>query len=291
MKKILWIIFGSLFGIILLLFIISIVKVIQLKSTLEKNEYLISESFNKIDIDVDIDVINIYASDVDKVIVVENKSIVVETKVINNTLIIKRVDKRNFFDRLFSFGKYQIDLYLSNEVIESLDIESSTGNITINKGLTFGNVEIEGSTGNITFSSNVDKNMNIEISTGNVNIKDSLVLGAVEIESSTGNINLENVNCGSLEIEISTGKTKLTKTIVTKDLNVEGSTGDVIFDGFDAENININLSTGDVKGTIITSKFFVVNTDTGKISVPETKDGGTCRINTDTGDINISYYK
>ena len=293
MKKILWIIFGSLFGILLLVMVISLVKAIQLKSSLEENEYFISESFNNIDIDVDTDEVNIFVSDdnVDKVIAVENKGIVVETKVVNNTLLIKRFDKRNFFDRFFNFGKFKIDLYLSKEVIDSLDIEASTGNINIGKGLTFESVDIELSTGNINFLSNVTNHFGIEISTGNVNIKDFKTLGNVEIESSTGNINIENGNCESLEIEISTGKTKLTHVIVAKDLIVEGSTGDVILDGFDAENININLSTGDVKGTIITSKFFIVNTDTGKINVPETKDGGTCRINTDTGDINISYYK
>ena len=274
MKKLLWIILGPLVGMLILVMVVSLVKAIQLNSSLEEKEYIISESFNNIDIDVETDVVNIFVSDdnVDKVIAVENKGIVVETKVVNNTLLIERVDKRNFLDRFFNFGKFKIDLYLSKEVIDSLDIEASTGNINIGKGLTFGSVDIE-------------------LSTGNVNIKDSITLGDLEIESSTGNINIENGNCESLEIEISTGKTKLTHVIVAKDLNVEGSTGDVIFDGFDAENININLSTGDVKGTIITSKFFITNTDTGKINVPETRDGGTCRINTDTGDIEITYYK
>ena len=70
---------------------------------------------------------------------------------------------------------------------------------------------------------------------------------------------------------------------------MEGSTGDVIMDGFDAENIYITLSTGDVTGTILSSKFFIANSDTGDVEVPKTREGGVCEIKVSTGDIKISY--
>ena len=70
---------------------------------------------------------------------------------------------------------------------------------------------------------------------------------------------------------------------------MEGSTGDLYFEGFDAKNIYVELSTGDVKGTILTSKDFDANSDTGHVSVPKTREGGDCIINVSTGDIIISY--
>jgi DUF4097 and DUF4098 domain-containing protein YvlB len=70
---------------------------------------------------------------------------------------------------------------------------------------------------------------------------------------------------------------------------MEGSTGDLELDGFDADNINVKLSTGDVIGTILTTKFFIANSSTGKVSVPKTREGGVCEIKVSTGDIKISY--
>ena len=70
---------------------------------------------------------------------------------------------------------------------------------------------------------------------------------------------------------------------------MQGATGNLFFDGFDAENIYVQLSTGDVKGTILSSKFFRANSDTGDVSVPDTREGGECIITVDTGSINITY--
>lgn len=70
---------------------------------------------------------------------------------------------------------------------------------------------------------------------------------------------------------------------------MKGATGNLVFDGFDAKNIYVQLSTGDVKGTILTSKFFIAKSDTGDVRVPNTREGGECIITVDTGSINITY--
>ena len=65
------------------------------------------------------------------------------------------------------------------------------------------------------------------------------------------------------------------------------TTGDVTFDRSDASELYVDTSTGDVTGTFLTSKIFITNTTTGKIDVPETTEGGVCKINTTTGKIII----
>ena len=193
----------------------------------------------------------------------------VDIDVVNNTLVIERIDDRKFYDQMFSFSGFKIDLYLSINAINSLEINSSTSDININKG----------------FSIN---NTNIDISTGDISISDCS-LGDTDIKTSTGDIELLNVNCSKLDIETSTGKTKLINTIVENDFNMNGETGNLILDGFDAKNIYIELSTGDVKGTILSSKFFIAKSDTGIVKVPNTREGGECRITVDTGDIIVTY--
>jgi len=61
----------------------------------------------------------------------------------------------------------------------------------------------------------------------------------------------------------------------------------VKFDGCDAEEIFVETDTGDVKGTLLSEKVFMANSDTGKISFHKTVTGGRCEIETDTGDIKI----
>ena len=60
------------------------------------------------------------------------------------------------------------------------------------------------------------------------------------------------------------------------------------FEASDAASIFVETDTGDVKGSLLSEKIFIINTDTGKKEVPESTTGGRCKITTDTGDIKIT---
>lgn len=306
MKKIITIIISLIACIALIVGGILLINSINVNKNSETKNYIVDKPYNKIEIDTHIDDINIYLStnNETKVTYVENNLFKYEIKVIDNTLSIKQIKMKK---SLFNLKNNKLDIYLTNEIIELLDIEGGTSDININQGLTFNNLEIENSTGNINIKSTVQNNIDIELSTGDLKLENSsfgntnieattgdikllnMTCKLLDIETTTGDIKLSNTNCDALNVEITTGKTKLINTIVTNDLHIDGSTGDVILDAFDAKNINIKLTTGDVKGTILTSKFFIVKSNTGKEEVPETREGGECRITVTTGDIIISY--
>ena len=71
-------------------------------------------------------------------------------------------------------------------------------------------------------------------------------------------------------------------------LQIFTDTGDVEIEGSDAGTVNIETDTGDVSGHFLTSKWFSAFSDTGNVTVPNTPEGGECRIQTDSGDI---YFK
>lgn len=306
MKKIITIIISLIACIALIVGGILLINSINVNKNSETKNYIVDKPYNKIEIDTYIDDINIYLStnNETKVTYVENNLFKYEIKVIDNTLFIKQIKMKK---SLFNLKNNKLDIYLTNEIIELLDIEGGTSDININQGLIFNNLEIENSTGNINIKSTVQNNIDIELSTGDLKLENSsfgntnieattgdikllnMTCKLLDIETTTGDIELSNTNCDALNVEITTGKTKLINTIVTNDLHIDGSTGDVILDAFDAKNINIKLTTGDVKGTILTSKFFIVKSNTGKEEVPETREGGECRITVTTGDIIISY--
>ena len=276
-------------GLIVLVSTLGIIRAVYYKNNAVSNTYIIEEVFDKINIDVDIENINLYLTDSkSKIVCVENNNYTIESEIINGSLNINRRDNRKFYDKILNFTNYKLDLYLSKEDIILLKINSSTGDITINEGINFNNVDINNSTGNIIFESNVRSELKVDNSTGDITISKSN-LNNVFVSTKTGYIKLIDVNCQKLDIQISTGDTKLINVLVKDNCYINGKTGSVYLDGFDASNIYITLSTGDVKGTILTSKFFTAISKTGNVSVPKTREGGECNINVSTGDINIGY--
>lgn len=267
------------------------IKAFSFHSSLKFKTHEISGTYDKVVINIDTDNLLIYPSNhtTPRVECYENEKKFYEVKVEDNTLFITSKDNRKFYDRLISFGSKDIKLHLPNSTIELLDINASTCDITVYTGLTINNLDIENSTGDIKIKSNILNSLTIDNSTGDITINNCTAMGDIKLETSTGDINIFNTNAKKLNIEVSTGDTNLSNVILSGDFTMEGSTGDLVLDGFDASNINVSLSTGNVIGTILTHKFFIAKSSTGDVEVPETRDGGECRITLSTGDILITY--
>ena len=281
----------SLVGFFVFLLVVVVARSLYLKTTEVSKTYNIEQTYSEIKIEGKNLDVNIYLSDnnENKIVYLENKKVSVESKVVDGVLTIKQNDNRKFYDMLFNFSDFEVNLYLTEELINSLNIKGQVGDIEINKGFTFSNVDISNSTGDVEFNSNVKNNLSISNSTGDIEVENSNVGGSLNIETKTGDIELSNTNCNKLDIKVTTGDTELVNTLVTADFKMEGSTGEVRFDEFDASNIEVSVGTGNVKGTIKSSKIFIAKSKTGRVSVPETVTGGVCKITTSTGNIKISY--
>ena len=291
MKKTILIIIISIVSLIVVLLLASLFRSLYVKSTIETKTHNVNDTYNHINIETTIVDINIYKSNdgTNKVTTKENNSFKFDVSVSNGTLFIKEVDNRKFYDRIFSFGEYKVNLYLASDVIESLVINGATGDVKVEKGLVFNTASIQITTGDIEFSSNVLKSMNIKNTTGDVEVEDNNTFCDIEIKTTTGDVDITDVNCSSLKVSLTTGEVDLSSVIVTNDITVNSTTGDISFDGIDGANIYITVTTGDVEGTILTSKFFVAESTTGKINVPHTREGGDCIIKTTTGSIFVKY--
>lgn len=279
----------SLASIIAIVLLVSIVRTLYLKGTETLNTYNINAEYNEIIIDSKIYDINIHLSNENKIIYKSNKKINFDIEVVDEKLKLKQIDERKFYDKLFDFSKLYVDIYLTKDTIKSLEIKNDTGDISCGKGFIFGNIVIDNSTGGIKLESSIQNDLEITCSTGNIKLKSINIFGKTKLKTSTGDIYFYNVNCGSLEVKVKTGNTHLVDTIVKNDFILNGSTGNIILESFDASNININVTTGNIKGTLLSSKFFIAKSDTGLVIVPETRDGGECRLITGTGDIIIEY--
>lgn len=214
------------------------------------NEYEITEDFNDIRIDVSTAFVVFEKSENDlcKVVCHEEVKLKHKVKVEDGALIIEEIDERTPLDYIninFSVDTKKVTIYLPKTEYEEIKVNTSTGNIHI--------AELKADT------------MNLNVSTGNVYLTD--------------------VTCDNLTSEGSTGNTTLTRVVAAEKFYIKRSTGNVKFEDCDASEIEVKTSTGNVRGNFLTDKVFDADASTGKIEVPDNKEGGKCVIRTSTGNI------
>lgn len=276
----------------------------------ETNTYEIADEFKEIQVETDTADIVFMPSDNEtaKVICYEetNEKHSVWTK--DSVLNIKLVDKKKWYHNIgINFASAKITVYLPVKEYGELSVKADTGDIDIPEEFSFKDINVKVSTGDIKNYASAEKNVKLTASTGKVFVKKTSCT-SLDIKTSTGKITVDSVDCKEdVELKVSTGKTNLTD-LKCNDLTSKGTTGDLImenvvaegifnivrdtgdvkFESCDASEINVETTTGNVKGSLLSDKVYIVNTDTGRIEVPKTVTGGKCEIVTDTGDIKIT---
>ena len=225
----------------------------------------------------------------------------------DGTLTIERIDSREWYEHVrFSLADPRITVYLPQGDYGALSIEESTGDVELPGDFSFAGIEITVSTGDVRCCASATGPIRITASTGSIKAEElsaeelalSVSTGRVEVSSvacagelsvgvSTGKTHLTDVSCQSFTSHGSTGDVTMENVLVTETVTIERSTGDVKFDDCDAGELCVKTDTGDVSGTLLSDKVFIVQSDTGRVEVPETTSGGKCKIVTDTGDIRI----
>lgn len=275
----------------------------------ETNDYAAEGDFQKIEIDTKSTDVALEPSGNDNCYVVcrERSNVKHAVTVEDGTLKITAVDERTWIDRIeFYTERLSMTVYLPQTAYEALVVSGSTGDVTVPGTFSFGSMDIQCSTGDVALSASVTGALRVKVSTGDIKVS-GVHVGSAELTVSTGRVELSAVTCdGALSVAVDTGKTAMenvtcqnfsstgdTGDITLKNVtaaehfNIERSTGDVRFENSDAEEITVKTSTGDVTGTLRTEKIFVISTSTGRVRVPDTTVGGTCKITTGTGDVRI----
>ena len=203
-----------------------------------------------------------------KVACYENEKEKYSVAVQDDTLVIKRMGKRNWFGYIgISISSPRITVYLPKTEYNSFHIETDTGNIQL-EDISVNSLALLTDTGKMTVSGvTCSEDVSVDTSTGNVNLRDTTCENVLS-EGNTANIVLENV--------IATGK-----------FSIETDTGNVRLESCDAAEIYVETDTGNVSGTLLSDKVFITETDIGCVDVPKSITGGRCEIFTDTGNIKI----
>ena len=103
-------------------------------------EYILEDSFSKIDVDIVTADLTFKPSEDDKtkVVSVEKEKIHHTAKVSNDALVIREEDERKFYEKWFGFvSRMKVTVYLPESTYSELKIEVTTGDVLAEDSLTF----------------------------------------------------------------------------------------------------------------------------------------------------------
>ncbi|MBO7336522.1 MAG: DUF4097 family beta strand repeat protein [Lachnospiraceae bacterium] len=232
-----------------------------------------------------------------------------EVTVTGGTLSIKSVDMRKWYEHIgVSFKTPKITISLPNSAYETLKIKESTGDVDIPADFGFSKIDINASTGNINNRASASGELSIKLSTGDITVENvsaastrfETSTGAITVKSlscageffvkvSTGKAKLFDINCASFTSEGSTGAITMERLVSDGKLKIRRSTGNVHFEKCDAAEVFVETDTGNIQGSFATPKIVFAKSDTGRIDVPKSTEGGSCELKSDTGNIIISF--
>ena len=262
-------------------------------------EYVLEDSFSKIDIDVVTADLTFKPAEDDKtkVVSVEKEKIHHTAKVSNDTLVIREEDERKFYEKWFGFmGRMKLTVYLPETTYSELKIEVTTGDVLVEDAFTFNNQKIKSTTGNVKLTNVSGGSASIKVTTGSIILNNYNLSGGLDVDTTTGDFDFDNVRCSNAILHTTSGDYKLNDFIVTGDLDpnrpnldISGTSSEIIFKNCDAHNIKMKTTTGDIKGNFLTKKAIDADTTTGHATVDSDRTASDkCYAHTTTGDIDIS---
>lgn len=251
------------------------------------NTYTIDEAFTNININAaECNISFDYVKDGQcRVVCAEGEKISHTVSVVDNTLVIEREDRREWYERIgIYWGKMEIVISLPENQYDSLYAKSLSGEITVPEEFTFNNVEIITTSGDIDFNAKVLNDLNVKSTSGELRIAGSSPQN-VTVKATSGDIELENIECDTLTADNTSGEIDLTDVMVSGNLKAQTVSGDVELDGCDAKTLYLKSTSGEISGSLLTDKNFVTSTTSGDIKVPESAGDDKCEIITTSGDI------
>lgn len=200
------------------------------------------------------------------------------------------------FFNWFIGNKYVLKIGVPQEFGGKLEIESETGGILadLNK-VTCKEIEVEVTTGNLTIKNATSLGVcSLEATTGSIIAENIDVATSANIKATTGNVEIRNLSAKDVEIKITTGHLKEGK-IDCQSFSAEATTGNLSFSLSSATKIYLKATTGTVRGKITgLEKDFNVETSTttGKSNLKNQTVVGSDKsivAKTTTGNINIEF--
>ncbi len=257
---------------------------------------------------------------------IETDKLYHEVSVENDTLVIRQIDQTDWSDNIGIYTKpvevnvylpkaeyikakvqttsgtvnFTVDIngeleiqnssgstYVGEISVDSLNVNNSSGGISISSVQTPGDIVLKASSGSLKLDGIKCENMTLETTSGSIRLGEVEALADINIVASSGEIDLENLTCENLNAENTSGSANCRDVITTGKICIENSSGGIRLERCDAAELKLKASSGSIKGTLLTEKIFVADASSGSVDVPKTTSGGVCEVTTSSGSISL----
>ncbi len=262
----------------------------------EKKTFKLDYNGEDLSIEADFDKIEVEVVEGNQIIFDYYESDTVKRTIENEEGEISFETEAPHFFNWFIGNKYVLKIGVPQEFGGKLEIESETGGILadLNK-VTCKEIEVEVTTGNLTIKNATSLGFcSLEATTGSIIAENIDVATSANIKATTGNVEIRNLSAKDVEIKITTGHLKEGK-IDCQSFSAEATTGNLSFSLSSATKIYLKATTGTVRGKITgLEKDFNVETSTttGKSNLKNQTVVGSDKsivAKTTTGNINIEF--
>ena len=148
--------------------------------------------------------------------------------------------KKNFINRIFSFGTSKIVIYLPSDYTGQVTTKNSVGDIKVEN---FKNLDFNCKLGVGDLRIDTVNNSNITLDVGDLRINNVNVINA---DVKTGDVRIENIN-ESLNIKTKTGDIRLKNVNILSDSYIDLAIGDVRINNINNVYVDASNKVGDIK--------------------------------------------
>lgn len=280
-------------------------------SQLEPVSYPVKEAFRDIHIEAGSGSVRLLPSEDGKcsAVCLEAENIVYTVEVKNDTLMVKREDRRTAKQLVgiqLGSRREDIQLFLPEESYRDLEAESTSGELKVPNDFSFETAALSSRSGDLSFAGSVSSSLTLsstsggiavsgaeagtlraESSSGDIKLK-SISANSVTVSSTSGSIALEAVDAKAVEgtsssgdqeyldltadtlnTESTSGEQDLKNVILTGAAVLRSSSGDIEMERCDAASLSISTSSGSVKGSLLSGKDFEAHSSSGSIRIPD----------------------
>lgn len=200
------------------------------------------------------------------------------------------------FFNWFICNKYVLKIGIPKQFGGKLEIESETGSVILDLStVKCKEIDVEVTTGDLTIENAACTGVcSLETTTGSIVSKNIDAGVSAKIKATTGSVTVDNLSAKEVKIKVTTGSLKEGK-IDCESFSAEATTGNLSFSLIGANKIYLKATTGDVRGKIEgREKDFNVETSTsaGKTNLRNQTVVGSDKIleaKTTTGNIKIEF--
>lgn len=195
-------------------------------------------------------------------------------------------------DRGFSWMEAEIrtasgDIELEGFDAEELRLKSTSGEQTLKDSRTE-SLQAESASGDMKLKQCSLGSCRLQSTSGEQTLKECVVAGELKLGTASGDIELEETEAGSMDITGTSSEVRLTRINCDGEVKVETASGDIRLRNAKAESFTLQTSSGDVKGSVLGTMDFIVDSASGSIRTRGGVRGAApCRVKTASGDVDL----